>query len=447
MAVKNEELINAEPTKTFFVDMLTRDIPLEQAILDLIDNCVDGAKSIANGGDKPFDGRIINLQFDAEKFKITDNCGGFSRTAAINYAFKFGRPAGAKRTDHSIGQFGVGMKRALFKFGNHFIVRSATIDDEWAVEVDVPRWEDEDGWHFPWADFGLDDKINKNNPGTEIVVSNLRPEVGKRFSTKNFENEVIALIQSKHREFIAQGITVMVNGIHLAATSLGLFERDDGLSSGVRIIKFDEDSESPVNVKVIVAVAESSPRQAGWYVVCNGRVIIESDRSDKTAWGIVEAEGNRLLTPSYHNQYSRFRGVVYFDSSDSAKVPWNTTKTDVDQDSAIWQSVLLIMIEMMRPVVTFLNELDDDIDNHPKNESPLLQFVNKSKSISPESLTISKPFSAPSRESVRQGPKTVKIQYARPFDDVEFMKEELDLTTARAVGEKTFDLALKRLKG
>jgi Histidine kinase-, DNA gyrase B-, and HSP90-like ATPase len=105
MAKSSEQLINAEPTKTFFVDMLTRDIPLEQAILDLIDNCVDGAKAMANGDEKPFDGRIITLSFDADQFKITDNCGGFSRDAAINYAFKFGRPAGAKRTDHSIGQF------------------------------------------------------------------------------------------------------------------------------------------------------------------------------------------------------------------------------------------------------------------------------------------------------------------------------------------------------
>jgi len=35
---------SADPTKDFFIDMLTRDIPLEWAILDLIDNCVDGAR-------------------------------------------------------------------------------------------------------------------------------------------------------------------------------------------------------------------------------------------------------------------------------------------------------------------------------------------------------------------------------------------------------------------
>ena len=446
--VVNGDLINAEPTKTFFVDMLTRDIPLEQAILDLIDNCIDGAKSMEGEGegDFPFEGRDIKLVFDEQNFQIIDNCGGFSRDAAINYAFKFGRPAGAKRTDHSIGQFGVGMKRALFKFGDHFVVRSATSQDEWAVEVNVPEWENEEGWHFPWAEFSSNGVISKETPGTDIIVSILRSEVGKRFGTKNFENEVISLIQSKHREFIAKCISISVNGTHLSATSLTLLEAA-GFSPGVQLLSFDTESDSPINVRVIVAVAESSPRHAGWYVVCNGRVIIEADRTRKMAWGILEQEGNKLLTPSYHNQYARFRGVVYFDSSDSSKVPWNTTKTDIDQDSPAWQAVFLVMIDMMRPVVTFLNELDDDIDNHPKNESPLLQFVNKAIAIEPEKLNITKSFAAPSRESVRKGPKTVKIQYSRRYDDVEFMKEELEVRSATAVGEKTFDLALKRLKG
>ncbi|GAB8979638.1 hypothetical protein OkiPb01104_48070 [Escherichia coli] len=31
------------PSKRFFVSMLTRDIDLNDAILDLLDNCVDGA--------------------------------------------------------------------------------------------------------------------------------------------------------------------------------------------------------------------------------------------------------------------------------------------------------------------------------------------------------------------------------------------------------------------
>ena len=34
--------VKAIPSKKFFVSMLTRDIELKDAILDLLDNCVDG---------------------------------------------------------------------------------------------------------------------------------------------------------------------------------------------------------------------------------------------------------------------------------------------------------------------------------------------------------------------------------------------------------------------
>lgn len=40
---QNTDKAQASPTKQFFVSMLTRDISLDDAILDLIDNCLDGA--------------------------------------------------------------------------------------------------------------------------------------------------------------------------------------------------------------------------------------------------------------------------------------------------------------------------------------------------------------------------------------------------------------------
>ena len=45
---------NADPTKDFFIHMLTRDIPLERAIIDLVDNSVDGAKNVLTKTGKDF---------------------------------------------------------------------------------------------------------------------------------------------------------------------------------------------------------------------------------------------------------------------------------------------------------------------------------------------------------------------------------------------------------
>jgi hypothetical protein len=441
--------ISAEPTKTFFIDMLTRDIPLEQAVLDLVDNSVDGAKALKSDGNHPFEGRVIHIEFSNEQFRIFDNCGGFDSETARTYAFRFGRPAGTPRTPHSIGQFGVGMKRALFKFGNHFSVRSATVDDDWAVQVKVPEWEQQVGWHFPWAMFVPDENVSKNSPGSEIVVTDLRPEVAGRFSTKLFENAIVGLIKSKHRQFIAGGLSITVNGRHVDATSLYLLVTDGAkFSPGIEefLVKGETD-EKDVKVRIIVGVGHSSPREAGWYVVCNGRVILEADRRSATGWGLIEDQSNSVVMPSFHNQFARFRGVVSFDSNDSARVPWNTTKTDVDQDSPIWQNTFGRMMEMMRPVISFLNDLDTDIDEHTRDRSPLLDYVNKARAVKPEELPKQAAFVAPARGSIVKGPKTVKVQFSKPVDEVEFLMRELSVNSATAVGQRTFELIYQRMGG
>lgn len=440
--------IDAEPTKGFFVEMLTRDIGLEQAVLDLVDNSIDGAKGLKDDGEKPFEGMKIKLEFSGDKFRIVDNCGGFNSEAARTYAFKFGKPRGSARTPHSIGQFGVGMKRALFKFGHHFSVKSATTNDAWAVSVNVPEWETQDGWSFPWATFEPDDDISDTSPGTEIVVTELRTEVAAKFSTKLFETAIFTLIKSKHRQFIAGGLEVTVNGQHIDATSLYLLVADDAkFRPGTDELTIKDDSEDEIKVRIIVGVGPSSPREAGWYVVCNGRVVLEADRRAITGWGLIEEQSKTVVIPNYHNQFSRFRGIVTFDSNDSVRVPWNTTKTDVDQDNPIWQTVFGRMIEMMRPVITFLNELDADIDEHTRDHSPLLAYVSKAAAVKSEALPARSTFTAPARGSLSKAPKTVKLQYAKPVEEVHFLMKELDVNSAKAVGEKTFELIYQRMGG
>jgi hypothetical protein len=202
-----------------------------------------------------------------------------------------------------------------------------------------------------------------------------------------------------------------------------------------------------VRVRIVVGMGNSSPREAGWYVICNGRVILEADRRPVTGWGLAEDEANTIIIPSFHNQFARFRGIVSMDSDDSARVPWNTTKTDVDQDSPVWQEVFGRMIEMMRPVITFLNELDRDIDEHTPQESPLLDVVTKAKPVRADELPTRAAFAAPARGTVKKAIKTIKIQYSKPVEQVEFLMEELGVGTAKAVGQKTFELSFERLGG
>ena len=102
--------------------MLTNDVTLNDAIGDLVDNSVDGALSIRKDG--RYDGLWVRISVKKDLFRIADNCGGISIDTARNYAFRFGRPSGMEGIPWSLGQFGIGMKRALFKLGKKFKIES-----------------------------------------------------------------------------------------------------------------------------------------------------------------------------------------------------------------------------------------------------------------------------------------------------------------------------------
>ena len=141
------KVVNASPTKDFFVNMLVRDILLKQAIIELIDNSIDGARRFRRNNE--FSGLKIEIKFDSAKFIIEDNCGGIPLDVATERAFRFGRPQNIGKEDvETTGIFGIGMKRALFKIGKKFSIHSATINTEFQLDLDVDEWlkKDDRDW-------------------------------------------------------------------------------------------------------------------------------------------------------------------------------------------------------------------------------------------------------------------------------------------------------------
>src|ERR1044072_5634122 len=92
--------VPASPAKAFFVEMITRDIELQDAILDLLDNGVDGIRrSDKPKRGKPYNGYYAHITFSETTFVIEDNCGGIPEDIAKKYAFMMGRPAEHKDTE------------------------------------------------------------------------------------------------------------------------------------------------------------------------------------------------------------------------------------------------------------------------------------------------------------------------------------------------------------
>ena len=133
--------VHGEPAKNFFVNMLTRDIELRDAILDLLDNCVDGAHRVIAGRKKSeqnfedLNGFWAKIKMSSSKFTIEDNCGGIPWNIADEYAFRMGKPEEFAKPEGTIGMVGIGMKRAIFKLGRECFVHSHHLLDSFMVTI------------------------------------------------------------------------------------------------------------------------------------------------------------------------------------------------------------------------------------------------------------------------------------------------------------------------
>ena len=350
------------PTKRFFVSMLTRDIDLDDAILDLIDNCIDGtmrSKTKSMSGLTPFDGFEANLSITSEKFVIQDNCGGIPKTH-IDDAFSLGRPSILKDNKlPTIGMYGIGMKRAIFKMGQQAMVKS--VHTERSVKVEYSSdWlrPDNDSWDLP-----IEDVKSEKKKGVKITVTQLKPEISKSFGSSKFLNDLAVKISEYFGYIMQKGFKITINGKSVSPSTLPLLSTKKG--SGESIMPFDYLSRSgDVDVKVTVGffrplaredeideetISTTGAEKAGITVICNDRVVLLHDRTIKTGWG---AGG----VPRYHPQFRAIAGLVVLSSKDASQLPISTTKRDLDAGSELYLNVRQVCIEAIKMFTDFTNK-------------------------------------------------------------------------------------------
>jgi hypothetical protein len=430
MPVDEVKTINAHPVKEFFISIITRDVRVIETIPEFVDNSIDGA--LRHDGD--FEDFEVEISINEEQVEIIDDCGGIEEDLAANYAFRFGRPTDMDDGFESlIGKFGVGMKRSLFKLGKEFLIESKTEDSHFVVHIDVDEWlgkEEEDDWNFQMEIIEEDDeRAQLEETGTRILIQNLLEEASHKFSQDLFITRLQYELGSRNRQYVEQGFTITVNHDPVDIFTVDIL-RSDELKPAYKKYEFEQ-SEPPVQVEIIAGLGDRSPKEAGWYVYCNGRLVLEANLGETTGWGVGEI-------PQYHNDFARFRGLVNFKSDDPGVLPWSTTKTDVNPDSPVYRNARNEMQHLMRPILDKLNEISREISE--RDESTIEQRVEDASPVSADDFEFQEDqiFSGPEKEE-DPGPEMTHITYQRPFQEVEDVKELLGLSTNKAAGEETFD--------
>jgi hypothetical protein len=445
----NKSIINAAPTKELFISMLIRDVTLRDAIGDLLDNCIDGALRLRPDGN--YKGLRVDIELDITKnyFQISDNCGGIPVNIARDYAFRFGRPDFDKQhTDHSVGVFGIGMKRALFKLGKVFVVKSKSEYSSFEMAVDVAKWKDLkegdlESWQFKFTSFEEDLKkaYPQESRGTVIYVTDLNDDVLETFKTEQDIDRLIEELEREHIYSIDKGLRIRINHRMLKAPGLKLLV-SEYLKPAVW-----ENLDGKVKVRIIAGVSEQEKYgpNGGWYVFCNKRLVLGPDQTKDTGWGA----SSPIRIPDYHPQFYRFRGYAFLDADDPRDLPWNTTKTNMDLDSPVYRTVLQQMVFIMRTVIDFLNGLHDeksDYKNGEISETPLQNAIDHSKllelnTVIERKVNISKDkFSFPdAAKPTVSKPKSVWIRYEISDKEYEAAKAYFEKDKPGEIGREIFD--------
>ncbi len=366
----NEAL--AQPSKNFFVNMLVRDIELEDTLLDLLDNCVDG---ILRSFDPDLQTALPYKDFSADfvigpdLFELTDNCGGIPIDLARKKAFAIGRPdpiTGAEGIA-TVGMYGIGMKRAIFKLGRNAKVRSWS-DTPFEVSISE-NWLKNDDWDpLPLKELGAGEIPTK---GTRISVRKLNAQVKDRFSDGAFIERLSQAIARHYALIIEKGFRITVRRLVSDPIPVAIAPKTFRLL-GSEQASFADEAIQPIVYKghwkgvdielyaglyrrlpdadedVKEADVKNSVDDAGWSVACNDRIVVWKDRTWVTGWG----EGT---TPAFHNQFMAITGLLILKSENPALLPLTTTKRGVDHGTEVYSYAKDMMSAATKKLTEFTN--------------------------------------------------------------------------------------------
>ena len=457
MKTNKYDTVDATPVKSFFIEMLTRDIELVDAILDLLDNCVDGILRTKgnSSGETPYKEFKADIKFDENSFSISDNCGGIPWDLH-DYAFRMGN-ARENRDPNlpTIGVYGIGMKRAIFKIGKHCLISTKNNEDCYEVEIS-PEWiTAQDDWHLPVFSSSQPD----NEDGTTIVIDKLYEGIAIHFGKdeKKFTSELTEKVKTHYAFILDKGFEVQINGkpVEAKPTKLVFNEKIKPYIyqteiNGVKVflsVGFTRSIPSQEDVNAEQEERRYSSMDAGWTIICNDRAVLYLDRTELTGWG-------EAGVPRYHTQFIAISGIVEFQSNDAEKLPTTTTKRGIDASSSLYLQVKNKMREGMQIFTNYTNKWKDNVSEskgHIDSGKPhTLDEIKKETGnlkLNPvKSGLRGKQFKPKLPLPKPEEPTEVRISYSKNVDDIQTVQRYLfseEKVKPDKVGEECFDQMLK----
>ena len=458
--------------------MLTRDIELQDALLDLLDNCIDGIiRTGSSGSDvaRPYHSFSAKLTLAADRFIIEDNCGGIPKDHAEKYAFSMGRPLAIDGASHgaTVGMYGIGMKRAIFKLGTEAHVESHN-DTGFLVKF-TEAWMSDNEWNDLPMHKLVDGDLQQGC--TRITVTKLNDEARSSFENNEWIDDFKRTVSRHYSLIIAKGFSVIVRSPTeidkhidpISAEEFKLIETHAAQGETKRIAPYIYAGKiGEVDIEIFAGLyrqllseeqAEDEENttgvsdDAGWTVACNDRVVIWKDKTRLTGWG-------EATVPNYHGQFIAITGIVLLRCDDPRKLPLTTTKRGIDAASDVYSASKDLMRDATKQLTSFTNKwkkfpqkLEEIYKASGYLDLSKLRSLPREESISSEMVKVHRSPDirkfAPDYPEPEQAKTSTRVSFVALTSDVKILaKHFFDDESAKPgeVGEHAFMTTLKIAK-
>ena len=418
-------VINASPSKKFFIETLVKDIDLIDAILDLIDNSIDS--HIKHDFSERKD---IKIALFADRFQLEDNCGGIPKDEVYEHVFRLG--TSDETSERTIGVYGIGLKRAVFKIGKNILIESDDGTSKYSILIDKAWLRDEDNWKLHFAE----ESISTGKRFTRITITDLYPNITDDLKNPVFVNALNEKIRNTYTFLIQNRVDIWLNDLKVEPYIFRFLEEPNNFAPYHKT----HDIEG-VQVEIFAGFTPGGRQKwpFGWYVFCNERLIVANDTSERTGWDIYR---------KYHYpEDDRVLGIVIFRSTNPSLLPWQTTKDDIQIDSRIYRQAQDIMRAITRRLTNVIREagrlVDPDMGETVGKsifEDVPTKSVNKITEEQDEILPIVDGVPSIAFDALRKPPTNTYVQFIAKRELVKKVKEKLgnSYMSNKEMGEMTF---------
>jgi len=351
-------VVQAGVNPGYLENTLTTDITVLESIFDLIDNSIDAARdhllsqnfeADKYGLPNDYSGYKISIRLSEKSISILDNCLGIEESMLTQKVFM---TAEASNHKFGIGHYGLGLKRALLKFGSQYAMSSDNGEIAFKMRFDGAMI----AGNKELVAHGYDTSGCRK---TLFVVTEVKPSIAYEFQSKLWFENAVSMLKQRYAVYIAKGLKLSITDacnheyvkINSVLPSLRTDAKFHPVSTPIKIDGLDVYIDSGIHheyyfkkeAKHSLAKNKQLTDYFGLYFICNDRVIVAASTAIEHGW-----------KTKWHSEYNGYICIVRFVSADSGKMPWNTLKTALKTDGSMFVEVrnkLLPIAESFRASV------------------------------------------------------------------------------------------------